>query len=257
MEGQKKTGNCVPANAVRVWRGFKKRGMGLKDFIEKSGSVFVPAGVLMQVDLGLQVYVPAFPAGAKDKSDTVPDETAILFWEDQQTYRDTFKTLAERVYTLTHGALYQMPPSTAAFPELLADSLNKEQPYYLFDIAVDWMHGTVRHLAGGRPKTKSSEDFIAKIFKRIKTLQSSRPEGMDGVIICAGGDYVVYWEHWAKDAVKQSNSCIDDLAEMTDIALLKKAVPATLPAGLWDKWEGMNIKSGDCFNFQFERRKNV
>jgi hypothetical protein len=78
---------------------------------------------------------------------------------------------------------------------------------------------------------------------------------MDGAIACAGEDYLVYWEHWINSPAGEQNGCIDDLAKMTDVALLKAALPTTLPAGLWDDWEGMDIKSGDCFNFQFERRK--
>lgn len=243
----------IPADAVRVWRGFKKKDISTEEFLQKSGSVFVPSGVLTQAKLGLQAYIPSFPIGTKDKPDTLPDETAILFWEDQQTHHDAFKTLAERVYTLTHGALYQMPPSRAVFPLLLADSIKKEQPYYLFDRPADWMCGCVRNLVGGRPKEKTAEDFIAGIYNQVKTLQTSNPEGMDGAIICAGNDYFAYWEHWVEEAAIKGTG-IDDLAAMTDVALFKKALPVTLSAELWDQWEGIKVKAGDCFNLQFERR---
>lgn len=256
MNKKGRISNCVPADAVRVWRGFRTKEMSLEDFLLKSGEIFLPAGVLMQAGLGLQAYIPAFPAGKEDKPDTVPDETAILFWEDRQTYYEAFKTLAGRVYTLSHGALYQMPPSTAAFPVLLTDSFNREQPYYLFDNAADWMSGSVRHLVGGRPPATAPEDFPAGIFKHMKTIQSSNLKGMDGVIVCAGNDYVAYWEHWADEA-GINNSLVEELAAMTDVALFKKALPVTIPAGLWDKWQGMDVKSGDCFNFRFERRNGT
>ena len=71
-----------------------------------SQTVFVPSTVLMQIDIGLEGYIPSVLGGLEGKPDTVPDETAILFWESQQTYRDGFKTLAVRTYTLTHGAVY-------------------------------------------------------------------------------------------------------------------------------------------------------
>jgi hypothetical protein len=84
-----------PADAVRVWRGFRQPELTLDQFYDKLGSVFVPATVKLQVQAGLQTYVPTVLAGLPGKPDSVPDETAILFWESQQTYWDGFTTLAD------------------------------------------------------------------------------------------------------------------------------------------------------------------
>jgi hypothetical protein len=241
----------VPANAVRVWRGYKQKELTLSEFFEKSGSVFVPAAVGMEAPLGLHVYVPAFPAGA-DKPDTVPDETAILFWETQETYHAAFKTLAERIYVLTHGPLFG-PPSTADFPLYLDKTFEAEQPYYLIDTPADWMYGVVTHLVGGRPDIETPSEFLSAVQQWAKDEQNHTPEGLDGALICAGNDYVVYWEHWV-DQAYQKNSLINNLAALTAPVLLKDAEPLSLPAGLWDDWEGLIITSGNCLNLQFGRR---
>lgn len=241
----------VPADAVRVWRGYKRKDVALSTFFDKSGSVFVPAAVEMEAPLGLHVYVPAFPAGA-DKPVTVPDETAILFWETQQTYHDAFKTLAERIYVLTHGPLFG-PPSTADFPHYLDKTFEAEQPYYLVNTPADWMYGVVTHLVGGRPDNQTPNEFLSSVHQWAKAEQNRNPEGLDGALICAGNDYVVYWEHWI-DPVYQKNSLINSLAALTVPVLLKDAAPLSLPAGLWDDWEGLTITSGDCLTLQFERR---
>ena len=243
----------VPADAVRVWRGYKRKELNLTEFFRKSGSVFVPAAVEMESNLGLHVYIPAFPAGAEKKPDTVPDETAILFWETQQTYHDAFKTLAERIYVLTHGPLFG-PPSTADFPKFLDNSFEAEQPYYLFDTPADWMYGVVTHLVGGRPEDQTPKEFLSTVQTWAKAQQSHQPEGLDGAIICAGEDYLVYWEHWT-DLEYKENAFITSLAELVVPFLLKDAARVSLPAGLWDEWEGLTITTGDCLNLQFERRK--
>src|SRR5680860_419069 len=121
-----------PPNAVRVWRGFKSPALSQDDFFKRLSTVFVPATVEMQTRIGLDVYIPTIPGGLADKPAIVPDETAILFWNSQDTYHDGFKTLAVRTYTLTHGAVYTKE-SRADFPLLFAGELKVNQPYYLID----------------------------------------------------------------------------------------------------------------------------
>jgi len=137
--------------------------MELKDFYQRLGAVFVPATVLMQIEAGLDTYVPTVLGGLDGKPDTVPDETAILFWDSQAAYADGFERLAVRTYTLTHGAVYTSV-SGAAFPHPFASQVVAEQPYNLVDSAVDWMHGgTVRHLVGSRNPEDSIDAFHAGI----------------------------------------------------------------------------------------------
>ena len=73
-----------PANAVRVWRGFRLPTLTLPAFYDKLGTVFVPATVKLQINAGLHSYTPTVPAGLEGKPDYVPDETAILFWKSQE-----------------------------------------------------------------------------------------------------------------------------------------------------------------------------
>ena len=158
----------IPPDAVRVWRGYRAATLQLTDFFNKLGTVFVPATVEMQIAAGLDGYIPSVPAGLPGKPNSTPDETAILFWDSQQTYTDGFKTLAVRTYTLTHGAVYR-PPSGAAVPIAYAGALAAEQPYYLIDRPADWMHGEVSHLIGSRPAAVAPDAFrdgLAPIIRR-------------------------------------------------------------------------------------------
>jgi hypothetical protein len=237
------------ADAVRVWRGFRAPDVDLAAFYERLNTVFVPSTVLMQVDAGLDAYIPTVLAGLPDKPDEVPDETAILFWDSQQTYRDGFNKLAVRTYTLTHGAVYTAG-SGASFPLPFEGELKANQPCSLVDGAADWMHGTVRHLVGARPDEVDSERFRADL---AEVLASAGIDGPAGAVACAGDDYFVYWE-LESDPPGAGAERFATLAAHTSWSHVVAAQPTSLEFGLWDDWPGLAIEAGDSLNMQFPRR---
>lgn len=240
----------IPPDAVRVWRGFRASTITQDAFLQRLNTVFVPATVEMQIPMGLDAYIPSVPGGLPNKPDTVPDETAILFWDSQQTYTDGFDVLAVRTYTLTHGACYT-PESGANFPTLFTGTLTANQPCYLVNHSADWMKGAVTHLVGSRPQTVTPAAFQVQIAAALAAIQANG--GIAGAIACAGDDYLVYW------VLAGANSAIADasvaaLTKLVDWRHRAQAVPTTLEYGLWDVWPGMNIVSGDSLNMQFARR---
>jgi hypothetical protein len=245
----------VSPNAVRVWRGYRLSTLPLDQFYSKLGTVFVPATVLMQINAGLYSYTPTVPGGLDGKPDTVPDETAILFWDSQETYWNGFTTLAVRTYTLTHGGVYDKlgELSRADLPKLFSGSLAAEQPVYLFDKAADWMHGTITHLVAGRAANVDPTAFQIAIAKALSTIQKQVP--LDGAIACVGNDYLVYWELRAVAiGTNQPPSGIPALqAVLSGWNQVFTPAPTFLPIGLWDKWAGMDVRAGSSFNMQFTR----
>jgi len=248
--------SLVPPDAVRVWRGFRLPTLSVAQFYEKLGQVFVPATVLMQIDAGLHSYAPTVPCGLAGKPDTVPDETAILFWESQATYWNGFTRLAVRSYTLTHNGVYvtQNNQSRADFPVPLAGSLTGDQPVYLFDKPADWMHGAVTHLVAARPQGRDVAAFFGDVAKVLASIQKS--VALDGAIACVGNDYLVYWELGpAAPGVKQGPSGVPLLqAVLGEWSQIFTAAPTFLPIGLWDEWSGMDVRAGSSFNLRFTRR---
>ena len=237
---------AIPPDAVRVWRGYRAPTLPLDQFLDRLGTVFVPATVKMQIANGLEGYLPTVPAALPGKPDAVPDETAVLFWDSQQTYADGFKTLAGRTYTLTHGAVYRAP-SGADFPTLFAGSLTAEKPVFLVNKPADWMAGPVRHLIGSRPAAKTPANFRAGLAATLNSIQ--RACQTQGAIACAGDDYFVYWTLGVAVA-----GDFDALTEQLDWCKPFTCAPTTIDAGLWNEWAGMTIASGDSFNMQFRRR---
>ena len=248
----------VPPNAVRVWRGYRSPDLPIDQFYSKLGTVFVPATVLMQINAGLCSYTPTVPAGLAGKPDTVPDETAILFWESPETYFNGFTKLAVRTYTMTHGGVYFKTNivSRADLPVLFTGSLKADQPVYLFDKAVDWMHGTINHLVAARPDNVPATAFPAAIATVLSTIQKQVP--LEGAIACIGNDYLVYWElRNAAPGTPTPPSGIPQLqAALTGWSQVFTPEPTFVPVGLWDEWAGMDVRAGNSFNMQFTRRSS-
>lgn len=250
------TTRLVPPDAVRVWRGFRLPSLEVGQFYSKLGTVFVPATVLMQIDAGLCSYTPTVPAGLPGKPDSVPDETAILFWESQATYWNGFTRLAVRTYTLTHNGVYltQNNQSRADFPVVFTGTLAADQPVYLIDRSADWMHGAISHFIAARPAKLSPAAFFASAAGVLSTIKETVP--LEGAIACVGNDYLVYWELGpVAPGARQGPSGIPLLqAGLTDWNQRFTAAPTFLPIGLWDEWSGMDVRAGTSVNLQFKRR---
>lgn len=248
----------VQPNAVRVWRGYRLPTLPVDQFYAKLGTVFVPATVLMQIKAGLYSYTPTVPAGLTGKPDTVPDETAILFWDSQETYWNGFTRLAVRTYTLTHGGVYLTAnnQSRADLPVLFSGQLTNDQPVYLFEKAADWMHGSITHLVAGRAANVDPQAFTVAIQNALSDIQQH--VALEGAIACIGNDYLVYWE--------LGSSAPGTPTPPTGIGKLQTALtgwtqvftpaPTFLPIGLWDEWSGMDVRAGSSFNMQFGREKS-
>lgn len=238
----------VAADSVHVWRGFRAPAKSYADFAKFLGNVFVPACALLQPDAGLCAYLPSMPA-QDGKPASVPDQTALMFWATQQAYTDAFNTVAVRAYTNLHGDVYDTTRSSAQFPVPFAGQVVAEQPYHLFDAPADWMLGTVRHLVGARPAAQPAADFLAAVQAWAAGYQSARPQGVDAALLCAGDDYVVFWEHRPGDG---DGSSLAGLAALVTPYLDKVAEPLA-PEGLWDDWAGFDLVTHDCANVQLRR----
>lgn len=240
-----KKSNLVPPEAVRVWRGFRSPELKIKDFFDKLSTVFVPATVELQTPIGLSAYIPTIPGGVENKPATVPDETAILYWNSQQTYKDGFKTLAVRTYTLTHGAVYT-GESRADFPTFYTGKLELNKPSFLVDKPADWMNGNVNHLVAEIPENMSAIEFTTKVESIVSSIQKGGT--IEGGVVCVGPEYIVYWE---LGDVKSNG--FKQLEELVQWKLSVNPKPTSLTDGLWEDWPGMDIKPGNGFNMQFER----
>ncbi|EGG42054.1 hypothetical protein Nlim_1069 [Candidatus Nitrosarchaeum limnium SFB1] len=162
-----------------------------------------------------------------------------------------------RIYSLVHQPVFAFPESKADFPILFNGSLVSDQPVYLFDKPADWMNGDIKHLVAARPSKIDSNEFYTIISETLSRIQNQ--VSLEGAIACVGEDYLVYWE------LSANVTSSDDQA--SGISLLNEVLPnwkqnfiaesKSIPVGLWNNWNGINVHPGDCFNMKFHRREDI
>lgn len=247
MTKKKAAGRAVAPDSVHVWRGFRAPGKSATDFASFLGSVFVPACALLQPEAGLRAYLPSLPKTA-GKPDSVPDQTALMFWATQQAYHDAFETVAVRAYTNLHGDVYG-PGSSAQFPVALGSSLVAEQPYYLIDQTADWMLGHVRHLVIARSPSAQPQAFLGEVYAWADELRNQPPSGIKGAIVCAGQSYAAAWLL----GEPRGDDPFGSLAKLGPVWLDAEAECTELPADLWTAWPGLQLAYPSCLNIQLKR----
>lgn len=241
----------VAPDSVRVWRGFRHGSLPNAEFFKKLGSIFIPGTVLIQQPVRLSAYLPTVLA--VDKPPGVPDEIALVFYEEQKAYEDAKRTVGGRAYSDMHALVFDLGRSISGFPVLFQGVLKPDEKYYLFKSPVDWQHGHVNVFVGARGGDGFTE-FQEKITKWVGDVQNQGEKGPDGAIVSVSWDYAVYWEHWPSTKA----------AKISKLAALGKLIEPvhqdviagyTLPAGLWESYVGVDeVKGGESFNFQFRRR---
>ncbi|HEX7312940.1 MAG TPA: amidohydrolase family protein [Pyrinomonadaceae bacterium] len=248
--GTAQTPRNVPPDAVVVRRGFRVEDLEPARFRQKLGSLLIPSTVQFQAPLGLTAYLPTVLPD--DKPAGVPDAIALLFYASRDAYRDTSKTLGGRAYEELHKPVFS-ERSKADFPLRLDATLEPDTPYFLFDAAADWQHGTCKVLVGARPDGQDSTDFRAAVLAWLTAERARAEEGLDGAVVCCAADYLIYWEHW-NDTALARRSRIKSLARLVNVVLLQNARPVNISAPLDIDFAGIEIVGGECLNLQFQRQ---
>jgi hypothetical protein len=241
----------VAPDTVRVWRGYRSQTLDYAGFASFLGTVFVPACALLQPQAGLTAYLPSMMSQT-NKPATVPDQTALMFWATAAAHDNATQTVAVRAYQNLHGDAYALPASSSQPPLAFGGGMVAEQPYYLLNGDADWMLGTVTHFVGGRPDGQAAPAWLAELGSWTSDYAGKPPTGIDGALICAGNDYVAFWEHNPADGAA-SSPALAELVSMTTVYLSKQAVPTAPGGGLWDNWPGWDLTQLDCMNVQLNR----
>jgi hypothetical protein len=236
---------CVPANAVRVWRGRRHSDLDQKSFFGKLGSIFIPFTVQMQRLYGLSAYLPAvLPA---DRADVLPDEIALVFYNTQQAYSDAKERPGGRAYSDLHALLFDLNASGSGFPKLLEAALELNQPFHLFDKNVDWQKGVAQVVAATRKKDVAVDRYKAAVEAVARSVQSSS-ESVDGAVLFASEDWLLYWQH------SPGPSPLPSFAEVADTGYQQTAQVTQLQSDLRVPYAGLSVSGGEFFNMQFSLR---
>jgi hypothetical protein len=237
----------VPADAVRVFRGRKNRRVKRSVFIEKLRTVFMPMTVQMQRLFGLTAYLPAILP--ETKSEGMPDEIALVFYQTQGAYHEAKRCVGGRSYSELHQLLFDMPASASSFPEMFTGEVQSDKGYHLFPKSVDWQIGSARLYAGTRrPKLKEA-GFLKRLGQVAAELQKV-PGSLDAVIFCATNEWLVWWEH-SSDSTPEPNTRFNEIAVELFSPVARRV---QVPGNLLRPYAGLTLNGrGDFLNTQFQR----
>lgn len=87
---------------IRFWRGFKQDTSTAIDFKKNVASQLVPATISVGKNKGLVSYMPVFLTAETSKPEFLPDEVAIIQYQDEPTY----KTLAMTPEFSAYGKMH-------------------------------------------------------------------------------------------------------------------------------------------------------
>lgn len=240
----------APADAVRVWRGFRAAGLAKPDFLSSLGRIFIPVTVQMQSGFGLNAYLPSILP--QDKPDLIPDEIALVFYATQQHYRDATNCVGGRAYSRLHDTVFSNQTSRSGFPRLLGTTLAPDMPYHLFSDPADWQSGVCKVFVGMRRTATDWRDQMKSMLAWLD-VQRTREGRPDGAVVAASHDYVVYWEHWAS-AAEAASSQIAALDDLYERVMSNEAQPVAMNSTLWTPSDGIAVKFDASYNLGFERR---
>ena len=237
----------VPADAVRVFRGRKNGRVKRSVFIEKLRTVFMPMTVQMQRLFGLTAYLPAILP--ETKSEGMPDEIALVFYQTQGAYHEAKRCVGGRSYSELHQLLFDMPASVSSFPEMFTGEVQPDKAYHLFPKSVDWQIGSARLYAGTRrPKLKEA-GFLKRLGQVAAELQKV-PGSLDAVIFCATNEWLVWWEH-SLDSPPETNTRFNEIAVEVFSPVARRV---QVPRNLLRPYVGLTLNGrGDFLNTQFQR----
>lgn len=232
------------ADAIRVWHGAIATTLSDESFLARFGAVFIPVTVVIRAGCGLQGCVPIVLAAIADRPSAVSAETALNFWESEDSYRRAFDTLAERVYTLTHGSIYDSARTAATF----AGAFRLDAPVYLFDERADWMRGR----AG-----------ISSELRRARpTLARSRPvccrtSGARTRSPAASQSWVTTTYSTGSSSTRQRTRSRSQGCRSSSRSVVGHGGSSQRPARSWagagNRGGGLEVRPGSSFNLQFAR----
>lgn len=236
----------VAPDAVRVFRGRKQAAISPEVFADTLGRLFMPLTVQMQRLYGLTAYLPAVLPPQKPAG--LPDEVALVFYRTQASYVDAKQCVGGRAYGAMHDLVFDMPKSPSDFPHLFAGEVKEDQPYYLFERAVDWQGGYTCLFVGTRRASVNVNAFTTAIAAFAKERQNS-PGGLDAAIFCATKEWVVWWSHSPQPATADF-----PFGEWADRVFASCARRLRVPPDLTEPYAGIALENaGDFVNLQFQR----
>lgn len=255
----------IRPDSVRVSWWYKAQHISRRKFEQRLGQIFIPSWVLLTSPIGMTSYYPSLVP--EDKCQNVPDETAIVFFESQDVYKNRRVATAGRLagYEL-HQVVFDMEQksgpkvSFTAFPILMEEEIKTDIAYYLIDQPADWFHGTTDHYLGvftvkSSQGSSSHEKFLPFLYDAMSALQTNKPEGLSGLLFGVSSDTFMMWANWSDADDPGRSQLLKNIKNELRTVLDAPCTPTDIPLSLSDEYSGVDVKPGTCYDTRFRRRQ--
>ncbi len=242
----------VTANTIRVFAGFRHPDLNVAAFLEGLGRTFMPGTPYMLQPNGLAAYIPGVVQ--EEAGSPCPHEIALIIWPSIEVQRmATRETLRGRVYTQSHGGVYDNARTKAYFPKLF-DAFDPTKPednaFYLFGESIDWQEGaTFVHTAAKRDPQMSGVDFRSGVLQLLRDCRAKlQAGGVDECICMVRDDYLIVWSHHIDPQAQNapSWSLLDAVASLSSAVLATRVICRDEPPVV-------TVQGTMALNFIFER----
>ncbi len=237
----------------RFWIGYKRADLELEKFDEVIRDVFVRSTIKTGECGGLQGYFPVLLAKPQKKS-TIPDEIALIPYQDEPTYRAIREGSVGSVYGPLHFDYFDRATSKSAVPVAYAGKVEVGNAYDLSAEKVFWQKGET--LFSFSPGT-GNEVISGSVQKYLDQLNENRSKlGIDGYVVLVGKDFLVEYFHrqtaWTAGEWKK-------VAEIKNKAMDKSyASPSHVEVADSTGYEGNGITRPEKFPWSsFEGKKGA
>jgi hypothetical protein len=174
----------------RFWRGVKLSQLSETQLQDGLNQVFIAATIQTGSDHGLIAYEPAL-TGA---SPALPDEIALVSYQDQAAYTALFATDAGKAYVALHWNYFDKAQSLSLVPGHYTGQVAVETSYDLHPSYAGWQSGKSTVQVSFRAKGKTPESD-SDYLQRIKTEldQAMTDDDANGIL---GRVVLVNQQYW-------------------------------------------------------------
>jgi hypothetical protein len=183
---------AISATAIRIFYGFKNPTLSDEKFYQAVGHTFMPGTPYMLRELGLASYTSGVLMNVTDPA--LPQEFALIGYASPDTYHTAMSaTLQGRMYSQTHGGVYDLSRSSAAFPVDLAHlPPSATDPFFTWGETTDWQTGRIAVYFGRAPEGIAANEFRQGVRDAVHGMNKCDND----ILICLPEDhFFVVWVH--------------------------------------------------------------
>ena len=112
----------------RFWRGTKLSSMSSQEFEDGLNETFISRTIQTGSGHGLIAYQPVLVGSDLDTPTTLPDEIALVSYQDQASYNALRSTPEGQASLLFTGNTLTKPGALASFPKVLLETSRSNMP---------------------------------------------------------------------------------------------------------------------------------